>query len=82
VQVEWREIDIDVVFLLQSFDLNEADVAPGSDEVRSDDYRSAFGDYGKLLVVDVCHAVDCTVPRANRPRVKPDQAREKEAQIG
>jgi hypothetical protein len=42
VQIERRETHVEVVFGLESFDLNEADVAPRSDEVRDDDDRSAL----------------------------------------
>jgi hypothetical protein len=33
MQIERRELDVYVVLFLESFDLNEADIAPGSDEV-------------------------------------------------
>ena len=56
MQVERRELDVDVVLFLESFDLNEADVAPGSDEVRDYNYRGALGSHGKLVFVNVCHA--------------------------
>jgi hypothetical protein len=42
VEIEGREPDVEVVLFLEPFDLNEADVAPGSDEVRDDD------DFGPL----------------------------------
>jgi len=33
MQIERRELYVDVVLFLESFDLNEADITPRSDEV-------------------------------------------------
>jgi hypothetical protein len=67
MQIERRELDVYVVFFLESFDLNEADIAPRSDEVRDYDDRGALGCHGKLVFVYICHAWYCTVQRAERP---------------
>jgi hypothetical protein len=42
MQEERLKLDVDVVVLLQLLDLDEADVAPRSNEVRDDDDRRAF----------------------------------------
>ena len=51
MQVEGRERYVEVVLGLESFDLNEADIAPRSDEVRNDEDGGALGRHGQLVVV-------------------------------
>ena len=56
MQIERREGNVEVVLVLESFDLNEADIAPGSDEIRNDEYGRALGRHWELVVVYFCHA--------------------------
>jgi len=52
MQIEGGELYVEVVLFLKSFDLNEADIAPRSDEVRNDDDRCALA-FGVFCFFDV-----------------------------
>jgi hypothetical protein len=58
MQIKRREGYVEVVFGSESFDLNEADIAPRSDEVRNDEDGGLLRRHGQFVFVfDFRHAL-------------------------